>query len=76
MSRNDEAERYRKAAHMTLDQLDWCVEYLRSLRKTKISRQIAKNRSAIASTLARREDDSPSRFDEPRRPMDSRGAKD
>ena len=61
MARNDEAERYRKAAHMTLDQLDWCVEYLRSLRKTRISRQVAKNRSAIAATLARSNEDSPSR---------------
>ena len=59
MARHDEAERYRKAAHMTLDQLDWCVEYLRSLRKTRIARQIAKNRSTIASTLANRDDDAP-----------------
>lgn len=61
MARDDEAERYRKAAEMTLEQLDWCVEYLRGLRKTRISNQIAKNRSAIASRLAAREEDPPSR---------------
>ena len=61
MARRDEAERYRKAAHMTLEQLDWCVEYLRSLRKTKISKQVAKNRSAIASRLESRHDDPPGR---------------
>lgn len=57
MRRADETERYRKAAHLALDQLDWCVEYLRKLRKTAISRQLAKNRSAISSTLTPRPDD-------------------
>lgn len=57
MARSDETERYRKAAHMTLDQLDWCVKYLRSLRKTRIAEQIAANRSAIASRLPARTDD-------------------
>jgi hypothetical protein len=57
MARSDEAERYRKAAEMTLDQLDWCAEYLRRLRKPAISRQIAKNRSAIASRLTPRSDE-------------------
>lgn len=60
-ARDEEAERYRKAAHMTLDQLDWCVEYLRSLRKTKISDQIARNRAAIASRLPAAGQDPPSR---------------
>jgi len=36
MARDNEAERYRRATEMTLDQLDWCIEYLRSLRKTRI----------------------------------------
>ena len=63
MAHDDEAERYRKAAHQTLDQLDWCVEYLHSIRKTKIAREIAKNRSAIARRL--REDDGDSRTSPP-----------
>lgn len=52
MTKNDEAARYREAAHRALEQLDWCVEYLRTIRKTKISKQIAENRSTIARTLA------------------------
>jgi hypothetical protein len=61
MTRDDEAQRYRKAAHMTLDQLDWCAEYLRRLGKRRISKQIAGNRSAIAARLSPREDDAPER---------------
>jgi hypothetical protein len=57
MARDNEAERYRKATQLTFDQIDWCVEYLRSLRKTKISKQLAKNRSAIAARLPPREED-------------------
>jgi hypothetical protein len=60
MARSDEAERYRRAAHAALDQLDWCIEYLRRLRKTTISKQLAKNRSAIAARLPPREHDRPS----------------
>jgi len=54
MARADEAARYRKAAHMTLDQLDWCVEYLRRIHKPKISQQLATN----AAALRRRIDES------------------
>jgi hypothetical protein len=61
MARSEEAERYRRAAHLALDQLDWCIEYLRRLRKTTISSQLAKNRSTIASRLAQRKDDPASR---------------
>jgi hypothetical protein len=61
MARSDETDRYRRAAHMALDQLDWCIEYLRRLRKTTISKQLAKNRSAIASKLTPRNDDPPHR---------------
>jgi hypothetical protein len=61
MAQDDEAERYRKAGHLALDQLDWCIEYFRSIRKTGISRQVAKNRSAIAHRLVRQERDRHSR---------------
>jgi hypothetical protein len=47
MASDDEAARYRRATHLALDQLDWCVTYLQSIRKTKISEQVAKNRTAI-----------------------------
>ena len=57
MTKNDETARYREAAHRALDQLDWCIEYLRSIRRTQISKQLAENRSRIERTLAQREDD-------------------
>jgi len=48
---NDEAERYRQAAEDALQQLDWCIGYLHGIRKTKISMQLAKNRSFIKRNL-------------------------
>ncbi|MGN6867753.1 MAG: hypothetical protein ACTHMY_05035 [Solirubrobacteraceae bacterium] len=57
MASNDETARYREAAHRALEQLDWCIEYLRTIRKTQISKRLAKNRAAIARTLAQHEDD-------------------
>ena len=45
--RDDERARYLKAAHVTLDQLDWCVEYLKRIHKPKISRQLEINTSKI-----------------------------
>ncbi|HET7050387.1 MAG TPA: hypothetical protein VFI54_19145 [Solirubrobacteraceae bacterium] len=47
MTTDDEAVRYRQATHLALDQLQWCVAYLRTIRKTKISDQVAKNRTAL-----------------------------
>lgn len=58
MARDEEATRYREAAHQALNQLDWCVEYFRSIRKREIATQIAKNRSAITRTLTERHADS------------------
>jgi hypothetical protein len=51
MARDDEAMRYRQAAHMALDQLEWCAQYLRGIHKTRLSKQIDKNRAAIARRL-------------------------
>ncbi len=47
----DETDRYRRAAEDALQQLDWCIGYLHGIRKTKISRQLAKNRSFIRGAL-------------------------
>ena len=47
MARADEVARYRKAAHTTLNQLDWCVEYLRRIHKEKLSHQLAVNTTTI-----------------------------
>ena len=52
MSSDDEVTRYREAARLALQQLDWCVTYLHSIRKKQIARALAKNSSAIAENLA------------------------
>ncbi len=48
---SDREERYRQAAEDALQQLDWCIGYLHGIRKTPISRQLAKNRSYIKRNL-------------------------
>ena len=45
--RKQEAERYRRAAEETLDQLDWCINYLYRIRKPRIAKVIERNRSTI-----------------------------
>ena len=48
--RSDE-DRYRRAADDALQQLDWAIGYLHGIRKTEISKALAKNRSYIRSQL-------------------------
>ena len=48
---SDGDERYRQAAEDALQQLDWCIGYLHGIRKTKISNQLARNRSYIKRNL-------------------------
>jgi len=50
-SRDEELERYRRAAEDALQQLDWCIGYLHGIRKLDISRALAKNRSQIRTEL-------------------------
>ena len=52
----NETERYRQAAEDALQQLDWCIGYLHGIRKVKISRALAKNRSHIRTQLMRRDE--------------------
>jgi hypothetical protein len=47
----DDVNRYRRAAEMTLDQLDWCISYLRSIRKKEIAKALSRNRDAIKRGL-------------------------
>jgi hypothetical protein len=47
----DETERYRQAAQDALEQLDWCIGYLHGIRKSKISMQLARNRTHIKRNL-------------------------
>jgi hypothetical protein len=46
-----EATRYRQAANDALQQLDWAIGYLHGIRKTEISRALAKNRTFIRRQL-------------------------
>jgi hypothetical protein len=48
---SDEAQRYREAAEQVLDQLDWCVSYLREIHKPEIARAIARNQRHIRDRL-------------------------
>ena len=50
----DETERYRRAAEDALQQLDWCIGYLHGIRKTDISRALARNRAQIRTQMLRR----------------------
>jgi len=48
MARSDtDSARYREAALTTLDQLDWCAEYLRRIHKPKLARQLEINTSRL-----------------------------
>jgi hypothetical protein len=44
-------ELYRRAAEDALQQLDWAIGYLHGIRKTDISKALAKNRSYIRRSL-------------------------
>jgi hypothetical protein len=50
-STHDDADRYRRAAEDSLQQLDWAIGYLHGIKKTSISRALAKNRSFIRREL-------------------------
>lgn len=46
-----EIERYREAANVALDQLDWCINYLYHVRKAGIARVLARNRKKILERM-------------------------
>ena len=50
-SKQNEADRYRRAAEDALQQLDWAIGYLHGIRKTEISKALAKNRAHIRQRL-------------------------
>jgi hypothetical protein len=52
-----EADRYRQAADDALQQLDWAIGYLHGIRKTGISKALARNRSFIRKRLMGEEDE-------------------
>jgi hypothetical protein len=49
--KQEEADRYRKAAEDALQQLDWAIGYLHGIRKLEVSRALAKNRTFIRREL-------------------------
>ena len=51
MTRDEDATRYRRAAEMTLDQIDWCINYLHAIRKSQIARALSRNRDRIRRQL-------------------------
>jgi hypothetical protein len=57
-SKQDEADRYRRAAEDALQQLDWTIGYLHGIKKTEISKALAKNRSFIRTQLMGEHDES------------------
>ena len=55
--RDEECERFRRAAEDALQQLDWCIGYLHGIRKLDVSRALAMNRSYIRSQLLQRDEE-------------------
>lgn len=46
-AKKGEAERYRAAAYAALGQLEWCINYLRSIRKGGIAEALDRNKRTI-----------------------------
>jgi hypothetical protein len=48
MAHDDEAARYRRAAELALGQLEWCIDYLRSIHKNRLAKQLARTHAEIS----------------------------
>jgi hypothetical protein len=46
-----EAKRYREAAELALDQLQWAINYLYRIRKSTIAKRLERNREHILGDL-------------------------
>jgi hypothetical protein len=54
---DDEArQRYHRAAEVALEQLDWCIRYLRQIGKHDISNVLSRNRAHIDRRMRMRTD--------------------
>ena len=51
---SDDRARYQRAAEAALQQLDWCIMYLRGARKTELARALSRNRDHIRRRLHER----------------------
>jgi hypothetical protein len=47
MPANVQARRYQRAAEVALEQLDWCIRYLRQIRKNEVATVLSRNRDQI-----------------------------
>ena len=54
MADNDRARQYQHAAEAALEQLDWCVKYLRQIRKNDVARVVSRNRAHIERRVRER----------------------
>jgi hypothetical protein len=50
---SEESARYRRAAEDTLDQLDWCIDYLNRIGKPSIAEALERNLSVIRRQMSR-----------------------
>jgi hypothetical protein len=48
-----EADRYREAAELALEQLQWCINYLYRIRKPTLAAGLERNREHILAELRR-----------------------
>ena len=48
---SEQTDRYRRAAEDALQQLDWAIGFLHGIKKTEVSKALAKNRSYIRKQL-------------------------
>jgi hypothetical protein len=54
MADDDAARRYQRGAEAALEQLDWCITYLREARKNDIARVVSRNCDQIRRRLRER----------------------
>jgi hypothetical protein len=52
-SANDKTDRYRKAADLAIEQLDWVIGYLHRIRKHELARALQRNRTTIVKRYRR-----------------------
>lgn len=54
MASREDTSRYREAAEAALQQLDYCINYLRQIHKKELAARLEQNRTHIAQGLSRR----------------------
>jgi len=50
---DEQASRYREATDLAIEQLDWCIDYLRQIHKSQIAGVLEQNRNSIVSRWRR-----------------------